>query len=101
MICQEAEFPGTALKDTPARAHPENEPAARETLEARIWSYLPICLLSGLIGMTYGAAALSSALAYGTIMEIVSLLPLVAALVAIVTAWTTAMFCMCKEEAHL
>jgi len=99
MICEEARFSGLAVEETPAPPPLENIPAVRETLEARLWSTLPICILSGLIGMTWGAAALSSALACGTMMEVVSLIPMVAALVAIVTGWTTAMVCMCKEEA--
>lgn len=83
----------------PPEVHPEDRPASGgPTLAERLWSVLPLAALSGLIGAFYGAAALSSAFAIGTAMEVVSLLPLVAFLVVLATAWTAAIFCMAKEE---
>jgi hypothetical protein len=97
-----AERSGTDVEKA-AWVHPENrpsEPEATPSLEKRLWSVLPLSILAGLIGMTYGAAALSSALSFGTIMEVVSLIPLVAALVTLASGWTAAMFCLCKDEPH-
>ncbi len=99
MIQQEAERSGVGLEEaafpTARPVHPEDRKAEEPTLEKRLWSVLPLSVLSGLLGMTYGAAALSSALSFGTIMDVVSLVPLV----TLATGWTAAMFCMCKEEA--
>jgi hypothetical protein len=95
MMLQELESPFT----TPPEVHPEDRPAGGgPTLNERLAQVLPLAVLAGLVGAFYGAAALSSAFAIGTVMEVVSLLPLVGALVVLATAWTAAIFCMSKDE---
>ena len=91
-----------ALKETPrisTRNHPENAPPA----EARsagpgLGAIIALCAFCGLIGMTVGTAALSTAMLAEGWGELFSSVPIIAAAVAILTGWTGAVFCMIRED---
>ena len=79
--------------------HPENAPEAPKDPTVSLWSIIAISALSGVVGMTFGTAALSSAMAADGPGEVVSLLPLVVTGVCILSGWLGAFFWMVREEA--
>ena len=82
--------------------HPENQPAPAPAAAARTSTLLRtivVCILGGIIGMIYGVAALSSTLTLDEPASLLSVLPLVVALVVLQTGYWGAIVCMCKDEA--
>ena len=80
--------------------HPENrvEPAPAAEKRPTLLRSILLSLLGGVIGMTYGVAALSPTLGPGGWPSFISLLPLVVMLVALVTGYAGAMFFLCVED---
>ncbi|HXX93871.1 MAG TPA: hypothetical protein VEN81_09570 [Planctomycetota bacterium] len=78
--------------------HPENlpEPAAAPQKKSRLGRTIAVSILGGLIGMAYGVTALSSAL--DSAGAIITLLPLVIALVVLEAGYWGAIVCMCQDE---
>jgi len=79
--------------------HPENAVAPKPPPSLTLGSSIAACIVSGLVGMTFGCAALSTAFLVGADWHVASLLPLVATGVAILGAWIGAFFWMCREDA--
>jgi hypothetical protein len=79
--------------------HPENavEPAEKHPTVS-LPAMIGFGALSGVIGMAFGSAALSSILAFDEPGHLLSMLPLVLALVAFLNGWVGAFFWMCREE---
>lgn len=59
---------------------------------------IPICSLSGVVGMVLGAAGFSSTLVIGTPGEMFSIAPLLTAGVALITGWIGAVYWMCRSK---
>lgn len=78
--------------------HPENaaQPAKMPTVS--LASMIGISALCGLVGMTFGSAALSSAFQADTAWDVVCLLPLVVAGTCFLSGWMGAFFWMCRDE---
>jgi len=79
--------------------HPENAAAPKSEPTLTLGSSIAACIVSGLVGMTFGCAALSTAFLIGSDWNVASLMPLVATGVAILGAWIGAFFWMCREDA--
>lgn len=79
--------------------HPENAAEPAEPLPTvSLFSMVAIGALCGVTGMAFGTAALSSAIAFGGPLHVLSLIPLVVGLVAFLTGWVGAFFWMCREH---
>ena len=79
--------------------HPENAglqapPAPKNNLSASI----ALSCLSGLIGLVFGGAALSTAFMATTNYELLSVLPITFTAILILGGWVGAFFWMCREE---
>ena len=85
------------LKLTPEN-HPENAPVPRKPPTLSLGSAIGASIVSGLAGMTFGSAALSTAFLVDAPGHVASLLPLVATGVCILSAWIGAFFWMCRDE---
>jgi hypothetical protein len=83
----EAEIPAAHLPP-PAEAPP------RLTLQRTIF----VAAFAALVGMTFGAAGLSSTFSIGTWDETLSVLPLIGMLVTLAGGWTGAMLWLAHEE---
>lgn len=95
MVARIAQPPAKLTQDN----HPENAVEPPETQPTvSLPAMIGICALCGVIGMAFGSAALSSILAFGEPWHLVSMLPLVIALVAFLNGWAGAFFWMCREE---
>ncbi|MBI3856556.1 MAG: hypothetical protein HY293_12785 [Planctomycetes bacterium] len=78
--------------------HPENAiPLAKDGAPG-LGSTIAICALSGLIGATFGAAALSSAFLAGSPLDVLSLVPLTATVVVLMSSWVGAFYWMMKQD---
>jgi hypothetical protein len=86
------------LKLTQAN-HPENAVQPEKPITLTLGSSIAACIISGLVGMTFGCGALSTAFLVDAPGHIASLLPLVATGVCFLGAWIGAFFWMCREEA--
>ena len=80
--------------------HPENAPAAEKQPTVSLFSMIALSALSGLVGMTFGGAALSSCFQGEGPGEVVSMIPLVATLVCILSGWLGAFFWMIRDESQ-
>jgi hypothetical protein len=83
--------------------HPENRPEAAPAdaapaKKSTLFRTILVSILGGVIGMVYGVAALSSTLTLDEPASLLSVLPLVVALVVLETAYWGAIVCMCKHE---
>ena len=79
--------------------HPENAKPKEKLPTVSLTSTIWIGILCSLAGMTLGSAALSSTFLADGPWETVSMIPLVAMLVALLGGWMGAFFWMCREEA--
>lgn len=77
---------------------PRPEPPSRPAEGATLFGTSLAGALGGGVGMVLGVAALSSSLAAGDTVAVVSLLPLVAFLVGLGSAWTGAMYWLCCQR---
>jgi hypothetical protein len=59
---------------------------------------IPICSVSGILGMVVGAAGFSSTIAFGTPGEMLSIAPLLTFAVALITGWVGAIYWMCRSR---
>lgn len=80
--------------------HPENARPAAPQPSSTLGSTIAACIVSGLVGMTFGCAALSTAFLVDARWHVVSLLPLVIGGVCILGAWIGAFAWMCREGAE-
>src|SRR5688572_22056552 len=83
--------------------HPENvveQAQAEKQPTVSLPAMIGMGALCGVIGMAFGTGALSSILASGEPWQLVSMIPLVIALVAFLNGWAGAFFWMCREEAE-
>ena len=85
--------------------HPENQPdpgsppaGAVQAKKSTLFRTIAMSVLGGIIGMIYGVAALSSALTLDEPASLLSLIPIVLALVALEAGYWGAIVCMCKDE---
>jgi len=83
--------------------HPENRPdvgssPAGTVKKSTLFRTIAVSVLGGIIGMIYGVAALSSALTLDDPASLLSLIPMVTAMVAIEAAYWGAIVCMCNHE---
>lgn len=81
--------------------HPENQPEAappEAAPKSTLFRTIIICAFAGLIGMAYGVTALSSTLVLNEPASFFTMIPLVAALVVIVTGWVGSMIWMAANE---
>ena len=84
--------------------HPENQPEAppvqpvQPAQRTTLFRTIAISAFAGLIGMTYGVTALSSTLVLNEPVSFYSMIPLVAALVVIVSGWVGSMIWMCSND---
>ena len=80
--------------------HPENAPPAPAATAPRIGlgPIIAICAFCGLVGMIFGAGMLSTAFLADGQGEVVSLIPLVATAVCLLSGWVGAFFWMVREE---
>jgi hypothetical protein len=80
--------------------HPENavEPAPKAPALS-LGGIIGICAFCGIVGAVFGAGMLSTAFLADGKGEVVCLLPLVGAAVALLTGWMGAFYWMCREEA--
>ena len=78
--------------------HPENQPdsVAAPAKKSTLFRTIAISVLAGLIGMAYGVTALSSAM--DDARTLITLIPLVVALVVIEAGYWGAIVCMCQDE---
>ena len=79
--------------------HPENAVPQKPAPTLTLGSSIAACIVSGMVGMIFGCAALSTAFLVDTDWHVASLLPLVATGVCILGAWIGAFFWMCREDA--
>jgi len=79
--------------------HPENVVPPKKEPTLTLGSSIAACIVSGLVGMTFGCAALSTAFLMDEQWHVASLLPLVATGTCFLGAWIGAFFWMCREEA--
>jgi len=81
--------------------HPENavEEPREKAPTVSLGSMVAISALCGLVGMTFGSAALSTAFMADTAVEVYSMIPLVATGAVFLCGWVGAFFWMCREEA--
>ncbi len=81
--------------------HPENESIAAEEVQpkASLAFTVGLGVLCGLVGMTVGSAALSTAFQSDSRWEVLTLIPLVATLVSILGGWIGAFCHMILSEA--
>ena len=79
--------------------HPENivEPTPKSPTFS-LGAMVGFGALSGVIGMAFGSAVLSSALAFDTPGHVASLIPLAVTLVAFLGGWAGAFFWMFQDE---
>ena len=79
--------------------HPENivEPTPKSPTFS-LGAMVGFGALSGVIGMAFGSAVLSSALAFGQPGHVLSLIPLAVTVVAFLSGWAGAFFWMIREE---
>ena len=80
--------------------HPENAPIQEKQPTVTLFSMVALSALSGLVGMTFGGAALSSCFESEGPGEVVSMIPLVATLVCILGGWLGAFFWMIRQESQ-
>jgi hypothetical protein len=80
--------------------HPENavEPPAVKAPTVSLPAMIGFGAVSGVIGMAFGSAVLSSALAFDTPGHVASLIPLAVTVVAFLSGWAGAFFWMIQEE---
>lgn len=89
--------PGTLTREN----HPENRPeppAPGGTKRSTLPRSIALSILGGMIGMIYGATALSSTLALDEPASLLSVLPMVVVLVALQAAYWAAIVCMGDGE---
>jgi len=92
--------PAPELKLTQAN-HPENAlPPAVPKKSSTLGSTIAACIVSGLVGMTFGCAALSTAFLVDARWHVASLLPLVIGGICILGAWIGAFAWMCGDGAE-
>lgn len=92
------EMPQPSVKLTQAN-HPENAGMAEKRPAMSLPSTIGICALTGLLGMTIGSAAFSTAFGTDNPGTVLYMIPLVTGLVALLGGWVGAFFYMCREEA--
>ncbi len=84
--------------------HPENQPdpgtppPAAAAKKSTLFRSIALSVMGGIIGMIYGVAALSSALTLDEPASLLSLIPMVITLVALVAGYWGAIVCMCNHE---
>jgi hypothetical protein len=80
--------------------HPENrqETVAAPAKKSGLPGMIAVSILGGLIGMVYGVAALSSALVLNEPASLLSVIPIVVALVVLEAGYWGAIVWMCKSE---
>jgi len=76
--------------------HPENLPEPAPAEKSTLFRTIALSVLGGIIGMAYGVAALSSAM--DDARTIITLIPLVTALVVLEAGYWGAIVCMCRNE---
>lgn len=79
--------------------HPENIQTVPKAPRVGLASMITISALSGLVGMTFGSAALSSCFMAPGPGEVLSMIPLVTLGVILLTGWVGAFFWMGRDEA--
>jgi len=79
--------------------HPENFVEPKETLPpVSLAAMVGFGAVSGVIGMAFGSAVLSSALAFDKPGHVASLIPLAVTVVAFLSGWAGAFFWMIQDE---
>lgn len=78
--------------------HPENRIEAESQPTVTLGSMVGICALSGVLGMIFGTASLSSMRLDDSPWGMTGILPLVALAVSILSGWLGAFFWMCRKE---
>ena len=79
--------------------HPENFVEPEEKLPTvSLAAMVGFSALSGVIGMAFGSAVLSSALAFDKPGHVASLIPLAVTVVAFLSGWAGAFFWMIQDE---
>jgi hypothetical protein len=78
--------------------HPENAALPVKPPSDGLTSTIAIGALCGLVGMIFGTAALSTALASDSAWEVISLIPMAVMAVCILSGWVGAFYWMCREE---
>jgi hypothetical protein len=79
--------------------HPENQPEPAKLPTVSLAATVGIGALCSLVGMIFGSAGLSTCFMADTAWEVLSMVPLVATLAALIGGWVAAFFWMCREEA--
>jgi len=81
--------------------HPENQREPQEKLPTvSLAATVGIGALCSLVGMIFGAAAMSTSFMADTNFEVLSMIPLVATLAALIGGWVAGFFWMCQEGAQ-
>ena len=76
--------------------HPENLPEPAPAKKSTLFRTIVVTTLGGIIGMVYGVTALSSAMDHAA--TVITLIPLVVALVVLEAAYWGAIVCMSEDE---
>ena len=80
--------------------HPENAARPAKGPMVSLASMIGISALCGLVGMTFGSAALSTAFKSDTAGEVLSLIPLIATGTCILSGWVGAFYWMIRDESQ-
>ena len=80
--------------------HPENfvEPQEEKLPTVSLLAMVGFGAVAGVIGMAFGSAVLSSALAFDKPGHVMSLIPLAVTVVAFLSGWAGAFFWMIQDE---
>ncbi len=77
--------------------HPENQQETQKLPTVSLAATVGIGALCSLVGMIFGAAAMSTSFMADNSFEVLSMIPLVATLASLIGGWMAAFFWMCRE----
>ena len=80
--------------------HPENRQEPEKLPTVSLAATVGIGALCSLVGMIFGAAAMSTSFMADNSFEVLSMIPLVATLASLIGGWMAAFFWMCREAAQ-
>jgi hypothetical protein len=81
--------------------HPENQqPETAKPPTVSLAATVGIGALCSLVGMIFGAAAMSTSFMADNSFEVLSMIPLVATLASLIGGWMAAFFWMCREASQ-
>jgi hypothetical protein len=78
--------------------HPENQPEPVKLPTVSLGATVGIGALCSLVGMIFGSAGLSTSFMADNAFEVLTMIPLVATLAALIGGWVGGFFWMCREE---